>query len=852
MYASMRTKAQAMGYTDKDLAAFTPDVRRTLGFDRKLDDTTGTESTAVSPQSVGTVDMRASVGGVEKHREDTKGPAVTGPNASARAEHSATTPVHVVATPVTENKHAGCAENGGGGNGNDGSPPPTPPPASPPPATPTPAEDTRDREPAWRRKERKRKSLQAAVNNMKNLPKLENEGQYQRWRLHAKPALQLVRGILTWVRIEDGVGTLLNAADEEACEEIMLCATHTNLVSTQRSSSEDDWDLRMLLYSVLVSRLGQGMITIACATGIGDPAILLAKIVTACAVLGPQKIFQWLARERDLDVKNHQSLRGYIAEVNAIYDHYRNNEKEGTRTELTMALRFLKGLRSQAKYRTAADVLLMSANISLRGAQMQILKLNNYNSNTVPLRISPATNLSISTIDIPAAGVAANECFAWLRGYCNKGTDCKYGHIEGKKGTKKSTEGNKGSSGAVGRRNRPRVPSKICFNFRDTGTCKFGDKCHFIHSDITKPESTPVSTVDVNAIENKELSDFFEKYKGGQEGKHDMSTKIFAFETFTSKSLCKNSEISASSSYSAPGFSNVGPASRPGSPRVKKIKTEDDGVWEIVSCPKDNDEKLCDHHPHCTRMVYPNDCSKWCDFCQSEEAINEGDIVLPCDACSEREDPPSETIIDTNMTVAGIHLAAYNADIHVDPSFVKGNGRSDLKKGTIVDSGALVCIWTEENDIHRLQNTSASLMLADGKSVVKGDGMGYIVTGSGIKLPVILVRAWPRNYISVRVLARQGYRTIMGDTVTIQTRAKMVHSGSGPYSHPSEISWQWQAIHDSGLDGGYMKKMGLYFIDLHVKPPVRPEVPYTDKDTYNMIAEQWGSLPKDLWMGMSA
>ena len=81
--------------------------------------------------------------------------------------------------------------------------------------------------------------------------------------------------------------------------------------------------------------------------------------------------------------------------MNAIYDHYRNNEKEGTRTELTMALRFLKGLRSQAKYRTAADVLLMSANISLRGAQMQILKLNNYNSNTVPLRISPATNLSV-------------------------------------------------------------------------------------------------------------------------------------------------------------------------------------------------------------------------------------------------------------------------------------------------------------------------------------------------------------------------------------------------------------------------------------------------------------------------
>ena len=117
MYASMRTKAQAMGYTDKDLAAFTPDVRRTLGFDRKLDDTTGTESTAVSPQSVGTVDMRASVGGVEKHREDTKGPAVTGPNASARAEHSATTPVYVVATPVTENKHTGCAENGGGATG---------------------------------------------------------------------------------------------------------------------------------------------------------------------------------------------------------------------------------------------------------------------------------------------------------------------------------------------------------------------------------------------------------------------------------------------------------------------------------------------------------------------------------------------------------------------------------------------------------------------------------------------------------------------------------------------------------------------------------------------------------------
>ena len=114
MYASMRTKAQAMGYTDKDLAAFTPDVRRTLGFDRKVDDTKGTESTAVSPQSVGTVDMRASVGGVEKHREDTKGPAVSGPNASARAEHSASTPACATAVPI-ENEHAGCAENGGGG-----------------------------------------------------------------------------------------------------------------------------------------------------------------------------------------------------------------------------------------------------------------------------------------------------------------------------------------------------------------------------------------------------------------------------------------------------------------------------------------------------------------------------------------------------------------------------------------------------------------------------------------------------------------------------------------------------------------------------------------------------------------
>ena len=77
-------------------------------------------------------------------------------------------------------------------------------------------------------------------------------------------------------------------------------------------------------------------------------------------------------------------------------------------------------------------------------------------------------------------------------------------------------------------------------------------------------------------------------------------------------------------------------------------------------------------------------------------------------------------------------------------------------------------IWCDPTHIRDLKPTPQCLILADGKTRVECDGHGMIHTTSGtIKFPVLYVKSWPRNYVSVRILSKLGYNTIFGDTTKI-------------------------------------------------------------------------------------
>ena len=72
------------------------------------------------------------------------------------------------------------------------------------------------------------------------------------------------------------------------------------------------------------------------------------------------------------------------------------------------------------------------------------------------------------------------------------------------------------------------------------------------------------------------------------------------------------------------------------------------------------------------------------------------------------------------------------------------------------DSGAMVCVWKDRAAIHGFTGTNAILTLADRKTRVKPGGCGVIVTRSNVKIPVLYVKDWPRNYLSSRVLWELG------------------------------------------------------------------------------------------------
>ena len=96
-------------------------------------------------------------------------------------------------------------------------------------------------------------------------------------------------------------------------------------------------------------------------------------------------------------------------------------------------------------------------------------------------------------------------------------------------------------------------------------------------------------------------------------------------------------------------------------------------------------------------------------------------------------------------------------------------------------------IWTNASDIATIQPTNQCLLLADGITKVKCDGCGIVTTSSGIRFPVLYVKNWPRNYVSVRVLNQLGYAVIFGrDIKIVRLRdGKEMHSspsGTGLYT----------------------------------------------------------------------
>ena len=101
---------------------------------------------------------------------------------------------------------------------------------------------------------------------------------------------------------------------------------------------------------------------------------------------------------------------------------------------------------------------------------------------------------------------------------------------------------------------------------------------------------------------------------------------------------------------------------------------------------------------------------------------------------------------------------------------------------TVLDSGALAMIWTDKSKIINCQPTRQCLLLADGVTKVECDGYGHIETSGGIKLPVLYVENWPRNYVSVRVLNKLGYAVSFANGVSI---VRMRDGKTLHYSPPS-------------------------------------------------------------------
>jgi hypothetical protein len=91
------------------------------------------------------------------------------------------------------------------------------------------------------------------------------------------------------------------------------------------------------------------------------------------------------------------------------------------------------------------------------------------------------------------ANSSQNEVCRHFRdwGNCRFGDDCRLSHGQKGSGFGQGKGKGKGASSGFGRGKYPRTGKATCYNFRDHGTCRFGDDCGFNH-EVARPKDDSV------------------------------------------------------------------------------------------------------------------------------------------------------------------------------------------------------------------------------------------------------------------------------------------------------------------------------------------------------------------------